>query len=205
MGIIDDLLNNTDLMDSNNFTPQSIAWKLIMDDIDTSMVSTMLVYDPENMRDEDPVTYIFELLITIFMELIFNIALISEADAIEKNENDKEFKFNPDLKKFDMESCMHVLEEKFKMLGIFVHVDTYEKNEYNKDMLKEIVDGRYCRVVLRHQKDDLVHFIKNNVPDDVNYHMILNAFFTSKRSNKLRDVYAIILLNDKVYQIYFNQ
>ena len=184
--------------DNKDYTPESLAWKLLLDDVDTAMAAQLLGINPDDSHDTDNITYLFEILITIFMEMIFDIALLGDM-AI----NQTEHKFNPNITEFDLNIYLPTLTTKFKHISILLCTEIYDVDNDNKVYMQEILDNRYCRIILRHNKDDIQYFIKKELSNDLNYHLILNTYTSNNYYANLKDIYAIILLNNKLHKISF--
>jgi hypothetical protein len=90
-----------------------------------------------------------------------------------------------------------LIKEKFKKINIIINVREFDNNEF----ATEILNGRYCRIILKHDIKTQKFFEINNI--DENYHMILNNSFNKKK--KLNDIYATIVINNIIYQIIFSK
>jgi hypothetical protein len=196
--LVNKLVEDNENRPDEYYTPQNLAWKLLMDDLDEELTGVLQANSPDFQWEEDPSSFLFEILITIFMEMIFDMAIIMNSSENEFNNCDKEFK--PDMKKFNIDDFLPKLKEKFERVSILINIEKHKRTN-SDEFLKEIIDDRYCRVILRYYHEDKKLFRKYNVPDDLHYHMILNGNY--KKKNKLDDIYAIIILNDFVYQISF--
>ena len=181
--------------DNTYYTPEKIAWSLLVDNIDDS-IKGMDAF-PYEKDSGDQHTFIFEILITIFMELLFNIAKL---DCLGKKE-----RFIPDYKNLPIDALLSVISEKMLVLKYIVKVDEYDKSEFidDKKKFKELSDKRYCRVLLRYYDND--DFFKKQISDDLYYHMKLNGLVSGKKYKKLSDVYSILMLNEKIYVIGFSK
>lgn len=179
---IDENLNN-----EKTYTPESIAWELLVGDIETNTKGK--IYTPDN-----DITCNYEILITIFMELLFNIAKI---DFYSEKGN---VNFVPDYSEKNLKTLFSIVDNKLYALGYTVIVKEYNLNdgEMCKD-IKDVIENRYCRVLLRnYDKDDIF----NNIPENIYYHMKLNGL-NKQKYNKLIEIYSLIFLNDKIYKINF--
>jgi len=189
---MDKLVEKMNLDNDNEFyTPEQLAWKLLMDDIDTSKVAQLLTFREGFGTDDNPITFTYEILITIFMEMIFDLVLINHhanSDNI----------FVPDFDKFDINLFLPLLEENFKKINIILNISTYDV----QDDMQYILDNRYCRVILRHI--DKQYFIEHEIEEELNYHMILNGL-NKIHYNKLTDVYAIIIIKNNLFKIQFDK
>ena len=180
------------------YTPENIAWKLLMDDDDEKLSSAIQTFCPSfEDTESDSVSYFFEVLLTIFMEMIFDLAILLNMK--ENETNGEDFMFDPDMDNFNMEDFIPTLKKKFNKISIITHVSEYEKND---PVLESVIGNRYCRIILKHLPKDRPLFKKYNVSEDMNYHMVLGSNFTSKK--KLKEVYAVIIIKDIAYKIYFD-
>jgi len=197
--LIERIIEENDMLANEYYTPQTIAWKLIMDDNDEALSGALLGY--ADGGDDDPASFMFEILVTIFIEMIFDIAVIAQATDDESKLQD--FEFNPDMGKFDLDLFINTIKKKFNKISYICSVETYNKKEMSKHELAELqetVNNRYCRIILKHNPDDRKIFKTKNIAE--NYHMILNETYIRKKH--LRDIYAIVMLYDKVYEIHFD-
>ena len=182
-----------DILINDVYTPQSIAWKLLMDDIHDNFVNILMACNLDNnQRETDSVSFLFEILITIFMEMVFDLAIII-------NSSYKEF--NPKIDSFNLDEILPTLKNKFKYVNIILNIDTYKRNN-NDECLRELLDDRYCRVIFNNNHEHNHLFIKNNVSKELNYHMIINNLYKQKK--ELIYIYAIIMINDTIYKISFS-
>jgi hypothetical protein len=131
---------------------------------------------------------------------LFNMAKLNFY--VENPNNNSAKNFIPDYKKFNIDAFFSLIQDKFKILGFIAHVNA-EKMEGDKEWLIDLVNNRYCRVVLRYYDDD-EHFEINNVSKDIYYHMKLNGL-NKMNYRKINEIYSVIFLNDKVYKIYFDE
>jgi hypothetical protein len=187
--------------DSKLYTPESIAWDLLVGNIDKEKRGCLFEYgENEGLTKSEKITFRYEILITIFMELLFDIAKLNFYSNYTENTNKK---FIPDYNNFKMDTIFSVIKEKFAILGFELYMDSENMNSFSSDKegLKVLVDNRYCRVVLRYYDDDS-HFDDNEVSDSVYYHMKLNGL-NKKKYKDLLEVYSVIFLNEKVYRISF--
>jgi hypothetical protein len=181
-------------MDSDTYhSPEKIAWGLLVNNIDDSIQGIDTFPYEKDFGDQH--AFIFEILITIFMELLFGMAKL---DCLEKTE-----KYIPNYKTLPIDALLSVISDKMLILKYIVHVDEYDKSEFidDKKKFKELSDKRYCRVLLRYYDND--DFFRKEISDDLYYHMKLNGLVSEKKYKKLSDVYSIIMLNEKIYVISF--
>lgn len=196
------LIEEANLKRSSDFyTPESFAWDLLVGDIDNDKVGKLLSYSIENEKDNknDKLTFQFEILITIFLELMFNLAKLDYYG----EDNDEDKKFIPQYDKFDMNLYKNIIGDKFKIFGYGVNVnfENLEKFTLDKEGFKFLVDNRYCRVLLRYNDiNDEKEFSKFS--DDTYYHMIINGLNKNKY-DKLEQIYSIFFIGDSVFSVNF--
>lgn len=159
-----------------NNTPEEIAEKLFTDDPKPPFSFQIIA---EGETADFP--YIFEILITILMEgLEILTGDLSTAD----------------LDNFSKDHLTCLLPW-FKSLGFTLKVEELtdvDKTEYSQ---------YYCRIVINYKEDAPLFQIK---PIGKNYHFLINGNLHEENSNKenLKDLYAILNLNQQVYKISFN-
>jgi hypothetical protein len=185
-------------MDENYYSPEQIALLLALDQFDNAKTG-IDTFTPEKDTG-NPYSYIFEILMTIFMELLF---VIAKADHDGNNDN-KNKKFTPKYDNLKIDALTSIVTDKMIWLGYIAHVKSYEKEDLVDD--KEQFDNlcnknRYCLVLLKDYHNHAV--FKTKQAESRYYHMVLNKNIYKKKFKKLNDIYAIIDLNDKLYKISF--
>jgi hypothetical protein len=205
----DDNIDNTDNNDDNIddlieehtssdvHTPESIAWKLLVDEkvIDIKQGQLIGFLDQGEINDKLEATTIeFEILITIYLEMIigwYKLLYLME------NPDGPEFKLN--LDNIAVDDLINPFKEKMLVLGYILSVTEFK----NLEIYEEFKKKSYCRVALRDLKEDNGFFIMNrkNIPNDKLYHFILNSNY--KESLNLREIYAVIKINKIGYKINF--
>ena len=192
------LIEESEAYESDYATPQSIAWKLLTDDYHEDLSGALLGFSPDISKEEDPASFSFEMLLTICLEMVSHMALIMHTSS----ENISDDTLILTEKDFQFEEFFTQIKKILGAVSILFSVNTYDNNS-NNYTIKKILDGRYCRIVFRYNKNDKIHFDRNGVPDDVNYHFILNDSYENKTD--LRDIYAIIVRKDIIYKLSFNK
>lgn len=179
-------------------TPQSIAWKLLMEDYHEDLSAVFLGFSPDEGKDEDPTSFLFEMLLTICMEMISHMALIMHSD--ETNEQTENVVLRE--KDFDFEQFFPQVKKIMTKASIL-----FSFNKYNSDSsqqnIKRTLDERYCRTIFRFNKKDLHYFDENDVPDEVNYHFILNEGYN--KTKNLREIYTVIINKNIIYKLSFDR
>ena len=201
-------------MDNGIFNYESIAWKILMDD-DMDM-GQILSYAEDS--DDDPTSYMFELLINILMEMIFGMlmidggrvdgsggfvdgsdGLVDGSGGLERgsgNVDGGEFKPKITCEKFI--NVIPILEEKLRKLSVLMNVHSYNVGECDG-----IVDGRYCRIIMRHNENDRGVFGLYDVPDQKHFHFLRNPGYSRKK--ELRDVYGVCTIGGTVFVVGFSR
>jgi len=191
-----ELIDSNIYSQANVYTPERIAWHLLVGEVDESLKGMEILSVDKDIGNAH--TFVFEILITIFMELLFNLSKLSHYSTHDK-ENDK---FVPDYTKLQIDALLSVVVDKMMLLNFIARVDTHEKTEIEPSEFKSLAEGRYCRVVLRYHDED--PFFNQNVSDDLYYHMKLNGLLDDKKYKKLENVYSLIIL-DKIYAVSFTK
>lgn len=179
------------------YTAELIAWKLYQDDDYTPLTSQVLGFGPSGETDEK--TYIFEMLLSIFLEMLIHMMKMDHLKSMEECLDDLEQDFEPDFENFDMELYYPIIRNKFKKISYLVSVEIYDTNE-DKDYLFEVVKDRYSRVILRQNPSDTHYF--EEIGSDDNYDFIPSIGYTPKTN--LKDVFAILTIGQKMHKIKFD-
>lgn len=187
------------------YTPESIAWKLYNETFSEAMSASVLGFGP--VGDNDHVSYIFEMLLSVFFEMLFQMMVIDNAkfmeEKAERGEDVDDSDLEPDFEDFNFGLFMPIIETKFKRISYLVNVVDYERNgdEFDMEYVNNMMKERFCRVILRHNYEDTHYF--DEIGSDSNYDFIPSEGFEKK--NNLRDVFAVLKLNNKIYKIYFSR
>ena len=176
------------------YTPKSIAWKLYQDDDDKPLSSQVLGFGPND--GSTPNEYTFELLLSIFLEMLFHMIRM---DALEENPDVDVDQIDIDFKYFDMDLYYPIIRNKFKKISFLCSVSTYDKND-DKDYLLQVVKNRYSRIILRKNNEDSHYFDEINSLDD--YDFIPCAGYILQ--NQIKNIFSIMTINDKMYKIKFD-
>lgn len=211
-----ELFKQLENFDHDYFTPELFAWKLLMDDGTNKSLDAQLQTFTDYDEGEDPTSFFFEILLTIFMELVFGILRLNHLAKLEENENpDVQLneEFDPILESETIEDILPIISEKFKQIGIYVSVLPTELNDYTETIINKEKSDRYCRIIYRNDLNDVDYFVHNadDIDDQKMYHMILNNTF--KKTNDLDKLYATWMINldttqtnpSKYYKILFKK
>jgi hypothetical protein len=189
-------------IDDNNYTPEALAWKLLMDDDITT--SNLMIFSDENNKE-----IVFEILLTIYLEMIFgyykmqylesNCNNIDEAD---DNYDDIYDNFRLDLTNVNLFMLTNIFSTKFNKLNFILNVREITRLEYDENK-----KNRYCTILLKDSPFDNTYFIMNerHLDPEKRYHFVLNSLYKTKENIELRDIYCTIITNNICYKIYFTQ
>lgn len=185
------------------YDPKTLAWHLYNDTFSEAMSSQIFGFGPAG--EDDIISWYFEIFLSIFLEMMFHMMLLDNAKLLEDNEEGyfDEEDLEPNFEDFDMGLFLPIIDKKFKRISLLARVIEYERNpddEFEKEMLDDMIKGRYCRIILRHNSEDTHYF--ESIESSELYDFIPSEGFEPK--TKLKDVYAILRLNNKVYKIYFD-
>lgn len=187
--IIDTLTNDNDL-----HSLESLAWRLLTDeDVDAGQ---LMAFNEESIDDEDPVTFIFELLINLYMEMVTGEAKLGYLINLHQNDKDLNLDdFTIDLSDITEDNLIGSYREKMLKIGYFLKIHQ-EPDE---------IDNYYCRVLLKDSPKDQGYFYANRdrLDKDKRFHFVLNACY--EKRDKLDDVYAICNIGKYMYKISFEK
>jgi hypothetical protein len=160
-------------MTLKEYTPEEIALNLILD---KPVGDTMLVFSTDDSYET-----LFELLITIYIEMIINYLNLN----------------NSDLTKLNLLMISNI-NNKFLTLKYNVNMINI-----NKDLFDEIKKNRYCNILLKYSQEIENRFFYINTDIDKKYHFILN--YSYKTNDNLKNIFATVLLNNVYYKISFTK
>ncbi len=166
----------------DEYDPKSIAWKLLTDGNIGEFSCDIL---SRNYDDDDISTFKFEILLTIYIELIVNFYKMCHIMETGEEEN---FKLNFEEMNLETFSNFTPIMSKIHILPIV-------------DISEEIPDGYYCKIYFRDIKKDKTFFIKNRKSNDVLYHFVISNKF--KNTENLEDIFAFFEYNGTYYKISF--
>lgn len=181
----------------DEYTPEELAYKLIMYD-DINIDGEIYANDNDN---KDYVTYIFEILLTIYVEMIIineEMKYMIENDIMDDEEltlNIEKMKLN--IEEMTIENIGEPYRKKFKKIGYYLSIQYMNKKETEQ----------YCKILLRDNEKDRIFFDihKHNIKDNKKYHFVMNSEFKMKDNMKLAEIYAKIIINDDIYKISFDK
>ena len=202
---VDEILSNV-TYDDNDYTPESIAWKLLVDDnINNGVLQFYNDYNNNNDNNNDKNdknSFIFEILITIYFEMLFGwhklLFYMNQEDNQEDNQENQEYNPKIDLNKITEDDLIE-FKKKFEKINVILNVSFVHYSYFNS-----LQADKYCSVLLRSKPSDEMYFElnKNYINEDKQYHFVLNSNFKAKK--ELRDIYALVNLGDKKVKISFD-
>lgn len=214
--------------DDKIVTPETLAWKLLMEDdniMDYAGILDMHVIDNVN-NNSKPSSHIgyddmvdqFQILITIYMEMIFGMLRISHVSNIMDNNTingdndnkdidncDLENTFRPDFSNVMINDILDVFKERFKKIRIILSV----REIYDTDMSNVRDFGKYsdyyCRIILKDTPEGSKYFEANHdtLNPDIRYTFVIRRDEDNKQT-KLSDFYAVCALPNMKVKISFD-
>ena len=194
------------ISDDMHYTVETLAWKLLTNDENINKLENAIktlsdCADTEN----DEFSFSFEIYITLFCELIFNLMKIN----FNYDENNNNSEFTPKYSNYDLNDIISILKIKFAKLCLLlcVHSENIDENMSEEDVKMHIdseYSDRYCRILLVNNKFDrkmLAKYISNKEEDKFYMFIINNMFKTVKIIKK---IYSVMVVNNKIYKIYFD-
>lgn len=195
-----DNTDNADNTDNNNsYTPETIAWKLLMDS-DLEKLQNRILDVIEFDEDDDPVSFQYEILLTILMEMIYGVLQINYYSNLQEEEE----LFEPKFTKKDIEDNLDFLKEKFLKIGILLNIQVFDINSDDRNYLNNIIRKSYCRVALRYSEKDKQFFQihSNKIPSEKNYWFINNQ--TYQKQTKINKIIGTCIFDDTFCSIKFS-
>lgn len=196
--------------DDRFVTPESLAWDLVMGDemADFTGVMQSLVDDSngnyranryEKAADE------FQILITIYMEMIFNVLksnfmgelLDANGDIREGIDLESELeRYKPDFRKYNIDDMTVLFRSLFAKIRYFLSVRDItdvcspDPNDFGSE------SNYYCKILLLDDRRNFSkEYFKNatHIPDDKRYTFMLKAV-DKPHQKKLEEFYAVVYL-----------
>lgn len=189
---------------STEFTPETLAWQLLVDEdmekkieIGQLIASIDLENEP-NSKIYNKEAYEFEILITIYMEMVFG--WFKLLHLMENEQNGTNYDFKPNLSLVTLNDLTDPFSEKMSIIGYNINVEEITNMEY----FNLLRNRSYCRVALRDLKSDDTFFKMNNkkIDPDKRYHFVMNGNYKGEKI--LRNIFMVFMLNDKGYKISFS-
>ena len=189
---------------SDSYTPETLAWDLLVnDDIQNNNYASELIAAIDLSEEPKPdifnkFVYEFEILATIYFEMIFGWYKLLHLYHNEETNTDTEFK--PDLTNLKIEDLQNPFIDKFKIINYILHITKIENLEYYNFLRMQ----SYCRVVLRDSKIDETYFIANsrNLSPEKRYHFIINGYYSGR--DNLEDIFLLVDLGYAKFKVNFS-
>jgi hypothetical protein len=196
------LQNKIDNAESGS--PEDLARQLFSSKPGDPCSKQILTYSETS--DNDASSFIFEILLTIYLEGLMNILDVIKQQYLEENtagtgRGDYELE-NKVYKGVTVDDLMFP-EPWFKSFGFTVSIVEYDtaNKRAMKDLNNNIKPLSYCRTLLSFDPKDRVHFLMKGI--DKRYTFILNSSY--KPTSDLEKIYAILNKDDKFYKVSFKQ
>ena len=115
-------------IDENDYTPEALAWKLIMDDNINN--SNLLIFSEDNNKET-----LFEILLTIYVEMIFDYYKLKYLESLNPDDNfDDNFdNFKLDVSNINVFSLTYIFSSKFNKLKYILNVKELTSNNSNSN------------------------------------------------------------------------
>lgn len=223
-------LNRPEDLLEDNITLESLAWKLLMDenveDYAGVLLPSIINYDLDTNESEtinhhydayDNLADQFQMLITIYMEMVFGLLKINHISAnLDTNGDlrediDLERSFNPDLSVFTVDDLVTIFREKLKKIRVFVSVhqiiDTDESDDESPNLTSVFGASSeyYCRILLRNTTEGKTFYRKNrDILEPDKQYMFAIRSANERKHTKLRDFYAVCALPHMKVKISFS-
>lgn len=185
--------------DDNIVTPESLALKLLIEnDVNDYTGVLQMFVDDNNSTLYDKYAGQFEILITIFMEMIYGMLKIEHINSfIDSDGNldeniDFDSTFKPNFSEYDIKDITKIFQEKFKKIRIYLSIHEVQGDDKNNKNDYGYYDKYYCRTILKDTFDGRTYFWRNRKILDPNkrYTFVLRND-NDKNNKKLDDFYAI--------------
>lgn len=192
-------------IEENEFEPKELA-EILFSNLPQPINSISLLPQINNNDinnndiNNDYISYIFEILITIFMEGVMDskrlLEMVIEKKYIDKIDNQyvNYYDINIDLLMF--------IEQWFKSFGFYISIREYD------DISQINNNNRYCEILLKSNPLQKGLFIYKGINNE-EYHFTLNSHY--KSNDKLEKIYAKLEIPkykdnpSKIYTISFKQ
>lgn len=199
--------------DDNITTPESLAWKLLMDNEikDFNGVIMSFIDGCDENNNYDNLAGQFEILITMYMEMVFGLLRINHVSKLldENGELDSmidlDKTFSPDLSNLSIDDLTLVFREKFKKIRIFLSTslildsDTDDMRDFGSK------SEYYCRILLKDLNHDRAYFLanKHRLDPEKRYTFTIRNN-PGQKQTKISDFYAVCALPSMKVKISFS-
>jgi len=197
MSNLDDFIDSNESLTSELLTPESIAWKLLLsDDLKIGNYGLQTFTDEEDTQD-DPTSFLFELLLTIYFEMVFCLDLLVY---LNNNPSKTQEDYTINLENVTLETLQEPFGEKFKIINYSLNVLELTNEEFM--YLKKHC---WCKIYLRDNPSDSTIFELNKdyVDPTKRYFIVRNGSYV--KSDNLSDVFGLCNIgNNKYFKISFS-
>jgi hypothetical protein len=184
-------------MENNDdtFTPEELAWRLLLDDNIND--APILAFSDENTKE-----ILFEILLTIYVEMIFNHYKMQYLEShVDDDDFDNKFdNFKLDLTQINVDILTNNFDEKIKKIKFILNV-----TELSRDIFNECKNKRYCTLLFRDLLRDKFFFMLNAdyLESHKRYHFVKNSLYQTNK--ELRNIFCSFELYGKYYKIHFTE
>ena len=188
------MIEHVDSLDVRELTPEELGIKLLVDPSIRDYEGVVVGLGANGTRDE--LAMGFEILVTVYMEMIFGVLRMSHINQLDSPDAPEIVdEFAPDFTNISIDDMTGVFREKLKKLRIFLSVLPTEPND----------SGYYCRVILRDTPKGREHFDANphQIDPKKRYTFVIRNDMEQKQ-RVLKDFYAICCLPTMVVRISFD-
>lgn len=198
-------------------TPDTLAWKLIMDDDIKNYMGILMPYTTSDNKNSnvsicyDNLIDTFQILITIYMEMVFYVLKMNHLASFMDEEGnlsdiDLESTFKPDIKNIKVDDLTSIFREKFKKIRIFLSVREIYDTDENSPHDFGTENDYYCRIILKDTSHGATYFLVNRKKIDMNkrYTFVIRNDVV-KKQRKLDDFYAVCALPHLKVRISFSR
>jgi len=190
-------------IENTQFTPETLAWTLITDDECSQINQGQIIFfdDNKNLSLDEQVEEKFQILLTIYFEMLFGWYKLLHLMSLETNQDNLNEEFKPDLNNITLEDLSIEFIDKIKILGFILYVKELSDDEH----FNQEYTNCYCRVLLRDSSLDENYFYlkRYQLDPEKRYTFIRNGKF--KLNENIKKYSAVIKLPKKSFKIYFDR
>lgn len=185
-------------------SPEDLAKQLFSKKPEDPCTKHILTYT--ETFDNDSTSFLFEILLTIYLEGLMNIIDVIKQNYLSQNPldaNKKDYEIESTFYKTITVDDLLFPEPWFKSFGFAINVVEYgpeNKREF-KNFKNNIKPLSYCRTLLSFDSKDRIHFLMKGI--NKRYTFILSGSY--QPTNDLEKIYTILSKDDKFYKISFKQ
>jgi hypothetical protein len=215
---MEEFLNQTyENADEDVVTPESLAWRLLIDDDVADYAGILLPFVANdnnivaNHISNDNLADQFQILITMYMEMLFGMLKINHINSFINSDGelddsiDLETTFKPDISKFTIEDLLGTFRDRFAKIRVFLSVrGIYDSDETNSRDYGSNFDY-YCRIILKNSVEGNTYFKANSHwldPEKLYTFAMRND--DKKRQKKLDDFFAVCTLPNLKVKVAFS-